>query len=237
MFTNDSDQKIFEHALLMLQTEATNFAYMFIKDTALRTQYGRRIKMMSEEMQAAVRLGQLSPREGAHKASYLRNEIMMITRTKNHPVLLAYSKNFKKTGKELNVLLNEKSMDQYRKSFDKLSQAERDAIYLKAIVSSGKSNEAVNRMAMIFGRAGKGLFIFSLAIALFEIYESENKLRETARQGAIAGSSIAGGVALGTAVVATGVCVATNVLCVTVASIAGAIAAGLGMDYLFDGVF
>lgn len=39
------------------------------------------------------------------------------------------------------------------------------------------------------------------------------------------------------AAVATGVCVATNVICVTVASIAGAIAAGLGMDYLFDGVF
>ncbi len=235
--TNEMNGKVFEHALLMLQSEATSFAYMFIRDSRLRLQYGRRIKTMSEEMRTAVKNGRLSPREAAHKANYLRNEILMLVRSKNHPILLAYSRNIKRHGKTLNSVLEEKARMRFNQNFGLLNKTEQDAVFLEAIVASGKSRDSVNRLSMVFGRAGKGLFVLTLAIALYEIYESKNKLREAARQTAIAGSGIAGGVGFGTASVATGLCAATSVFCVTIASILGAITAGLGTDYLFDDTF
>lgn len=234
---SETRDKIFEHALLMLQTEANNFAYMFIKDARLRSQYSSGIKTMSNELLDDVKSGRISAMSGAQQANYLRNELMDVVRRRSHPILLAYARSLKLNSVGKNDILEKKSMDLFKKSFSALTAAEVDAVYLEAIAASGRSRESVNRLAAIYGRAGKGLFVLSLAIALYEIYEADNRMRETAKQSAIVGSSIAGGVALGAASVAAGICAATAPICVTVASIAGAIAGGLGMEYAFNGIF
>lgn len=82
-------------------------------------------------------------------------------------------------------------------NFNTLSEVQKNQVYASIVESAGKSNPSVNLKMLQLSRAGKGLIVLSLAIAVYEIYTAENKVAETGKQIAINGAGIAGGAAGG----------------------------------------
>ena len=79
-----------------------------------------------------------------------------------------------------------------------------------------------------------GLGSVAAGAGSYEIYAAEDKPREVARQGVLAGAGVAGGWAVGSAALATGVCAATAPICVGVAALAGVLVSAFGADLAFD---
>ncbi|HLU01828.1 MAG TPA: hypothetical protein VKZ94_03650 [Advenella sp.] len=229
-------KKMFEHAMLMLETQTTSFAYMFIKDNRLRQLYVENIHKMSLEYRALVDLGKLTPEQGAVEANKLRNEILELTRRGSSPIARKYAKALKPTGRSWDYMKDYKAGSIFNGTFDQLNASEQNTVYKAIIDSSGKSDEYSTRIASVLGKYGRGLFVVSIVIAAYDIYESDNKAREAAKQVTVAGGSIIVGYGVGGIAAAT-VCAAANIGCVAVATVAGALVGGLGVEAVFDGLF
>ncbi|MDO5678805.1 MAG: hypothetical protein Q4G54_00615 [Pelistega sp.] len=229
--------KFFEHSLTMLETEAFTFSMMLIQDSNTRLMYGQNIKKMSNELKDAVRLGVLSPEQGAIKANFLRNQLLEVGRLKTSPLLRLFAEQMKKTGRPFEEIQNKKADQLFKQSFTTLNNLQIDEVHTAIIEASGKSNTVANTQAQIYGKYGKGLFIISIAIAIYEIVQAENKLREAAKHITLAAASAAGGYFVGNYVIAAGICTATMPVCAGIAIFAGALIVGISADFAFDGIF
>lgn len=130
-------------------------------------------------------------------------------------------------------LLESKSIEVFRKSFSALNESEQAAIYLRIVQSAGRGNAIESAFANTLGNVGRRLFLVSLGVAVYEIYEAEDKSRETVRQGALAGASAIGGWGAGVGAVASDLCAATAPICVGVAALLGGLLFAFGADLAF----
>lgn len=92
-------------------------------------------------------------------------------------------------------------------------------------------------LSSTLGKIGRRLFLVSLAVAAYEIYEAEDKPREVARQSVLAGAGIAGGLAGGAGAVSAGVCAATAPVCVGVTALVGGLLFAFGADLTFGTIY
>jgi hypothetical protein len=110
-------------------------------------------------------------------------------------------------------------------------------IYMDVIEAAGRPDAKTMLLAEKIGRVGRRLLLVSLAVAVYEVAEADDKPREIAHQGVLAGAGIVGGWAAGTAVVAAGICAATAPVCVGVAVFAGGLLAAFGADAGFGAIY
>lgn len=114
----------------------------------------------------------------------------------------------------------------------------RQASVLKEIIqASGRPDEGVMRLAGQLGQAGRRLLLVSLAVAVYDVVEADDKPREVMRQGVLAGAGLVGGWAAGSAAVAVGVCAATAPVCVGVIAFVGGLLATYGTDASFGSLY
>jgi len=232
-----NDRRAFSSVLASLQGTASNFASHCIQDARVREQYLRDIQKMSSEFVSAVESGQMSPKDAAAAASRMRNEILDLSRLRNSPVGRAYSKKLKPSGRNLSDLTEHYATKMFQQPFESLSEAKQAAVFKEMIQTSGRDRGAVSGIAKTLGVAGKRVLLVSLAVAVYEVYQAEDKTTETIHQGAITTAGIVGGWGTGAAVVATGVCAATAPVCIGVAAIIGGILASVGTDLLFGTMY
>lgn len=230
---NSQGREQFESAVNALQGDISAAAARLLIDPRLRLEYSKRIKEMAEDLRSRANIGLISWEQAAQQAQETRNLIMDLVRTRSTPLGRAMAQQMKSSGKTLNELVAKKAISLFgpRTNFNTLSQAHKNQVYASIVESAGKSNPQVNLRMLKLSRVGKGLVVLSIAVSLYEIYTSENKVAETGRQLAINGSGIAGGAAGG--MVAGLVCGPGAPVCVLIGGFIGGALAAWEMGYFW----
>ncbi len=202
-------------------------------DASLRERYARMIAEMSREMKAEVRAGRLTWDQAARLASEQRNVILDLIRGRSTPVGRAFAESLKAKGKSLATLLQEKTMQLYgnKANFDQLPSGQRDAVLRAVVESSGKSRASVNALMRRLSRAGRGLLILSLGVAVYNVASAEDKGAAAIEEGAVLGGGFLGGLAGGAA--AGLFCGPGAPICSSVGAFAGAVAGAFGVSLFF----
>lgn len=222
-------------ALANLQVESTNFGLRFIKDARVRFDYMHQTKRLATEFSTRVAKGEITPREAAEQVNLLRNEIMEAQRMKSSDIGRALAVKLKTNGLSVDELCEKYALRFYERSFEDLDQHAKNRVYLEIVESSGRSRISVNKSALKFSRLGRAFWIATIGIAVFKVYESENKLKEIARQGFVIETGIAGGMAGGAA--AGLVCGPGAPICSTIGVFVGGAIAAFGADATFGWFF
>lgn len=230
---NSQGREHFEAALNALQGDISAAAARLSIDPRLRLEYSNRIKDMAEDLRTRANIGVISWEQAAKEAQETRNLIMDLVRSRSTPLGRAMAEQMKSSGKTLNELVAKKAISLFgpRTNFNTLSQAQKNQVYASIVESAGKSNPQVNLRMLKLSRVGKGLVVLSIAVSLYEIYTSENKVAETGRQLAINGAGIAGGAAGG--MVAGLVCGPGAPVCVLIGGFIGGALAAWEMGYFW----
>ena len=231
------EMQALHEALEALQATAAHFGTTGQTDARVRMEYQAMTRKAAQDLLAAVQRGEMTPAQAAEQAQTLRNSAMEMMRARTSPTMLAYAKSLKEQGKTLAELCEKYAGELYAKPFAKLGEAEQAAVWLRIIQKSGQPNAAVSRQAMGLRYAGRALFVLSLAIAVSDIMNAEDKPREVAHQGSLMAAGVAGGYLAGAGAVSLGVCAATAPVCIGAAAIVGAMALAFGTDWAFSSLW
>lgn len=224
------DSRALEEALAGLQGTASQFGATCINDARARLQYARDIAAVPGELRAAIEAGRISVSDAAAQAVLLRNRIMELARRRSSPTARAYAMRLKREGRSVSELSDKYAQRLYGSSFSALPERRQASVFKEIIQASGRPDEGVMQLARRLGRAGRRLLLVSLAVAVYDVVEADDKPREAVRQSALAGAGLIGGWASGSAAVAAGVCAATAPLCVGAVAFVGGLLATYGAD-------
>lgn len=188
-------QDKFRQAIAALQGDVSAAATVLYVDPKLRLEYSRRIKAMSTDLSSKAAHGVITWEQAAAEANLTRNSIMELIRNRSTPVGQALAQRLKQQGKTLNELIAYKTKAVYgpQANFKSLSETQKNKVYGAVVESAGKSNPQVNLKMQRLSATGRGLIFLTLAIAVYEIYDADDKAKETKRQIVIGGAGIAGG--------------------------------------------
>lgn len=189
-----------ENAIRQLEIQAINFAFRSTHDANIRADYMRKVKEVSNDLSSLYKSGQITAKSAAEAANQLRNEIMEFSRINSSDIGRAKAISLKGKGLNLEQLLSKYSKQKYSKSFNILSDAEKSAVYIEVVSSAGRSNPKVNIRTKRMAGIGRGLWVLTALLAIYNVSNSENKIdaagRETANiAGGFAGGAGGGGVA------------------------------------------
>ena len=181
----------YDHALLKdaldgLRAEGFVFGTRFINDARVRVQYQYQIKKTSDEILKKVKNGGITAREGAVEANKIRNKIMEANRIKTSDLgrYLALSK--KNKGLTFEEVRNKLTLREYNKNyFNLLTDSEKKVIWKQIVESAGRDNSRVSGDVRFRGRVGKGLILFTFAVAVYNLYYADNKPKEIAKEAAL----------------------------------------------------
>ncbi len=224
-----------ERALGALQAESAQFAMRFIKDSRVRINYLAEIKTYSAKISAEVKSGRISVHKGHLLAHEARNTILDAMRLKSSDIGRAYAESLKAKGWNLEQLYAKYAKEFFDKPFDALTDSQRNRVKLEIIKSAGRDSPKATRAAGRLGQLGKGLWVLTIGIAVYNVSTAEDKVGAVAQEGATIGGGIAGGAIAGAA---TGlVCGPGAVVCSSVLVVVGGALGALGMSYVFDWVW
>ncbi|RDU99008.1 hypothetical protein [Trinickia dinghuensis] len=195
------------------------------------------ISASSKELRAAIDAGSISVREATERAVAMRNQIMELARRRSSPTARAYATRLKREGRSVADLSEKYAQRLYHSTFSELSEQRQVGAFKEIIQAAGWPDDAVMRLAEQLERGGRRLLLVSLAVAVYEVVEFDNRPRELARQSILVGAGVVGGWAAGSAAVATGVCVATAPVCVGALVFVGGVLAAYGADAGFDSLY
>jgi hypothetical protein len=221
-----------ETALHLLESEAAGFAKTVIVDPAARVEYTNKTKAAVAELIELVKQRKITPHEAACTANAMRNQIMMLARSRLSDFGAALSTDMKANGYPLSLLEEKYSSKRFGRAFSSLTQAERDLVWIDIVHAAGRSNPAVNLRVKWFGMAGRTFLVTSLALAVYNVTTATDHERQAAKEGASFVGGAIGGVIGSAAVLA----IVSNPAgwVVGAAMFAGAMGGGLGSSELFD---
>jgi hypothetical protein len=219
-------------ALHLFESEAAAFAKMVISDPAARLEYNKRTKAAAAELIELVKQRKVTPHEAARSANAMRNQVMILARSRLSDFGLAVSEAMKANGRTLAELEEAYARKHFGRTFATLTQAERDAVWMDIIHAAGRSNPKVNLQAKWFGIAGRTILVVTLACAVYHVATADDKVREAGKEGTGVAAGLAGG-AVGTMTV---LALASNPAgwAVGLAMFIGAAIAAAGSSELFD---
>jgi hypothetical protein len=221
-----------ESALGLLRAEATNFGYRFIQDGAVRRDYIAKTQALVRTIKDEVRAGRLTYAEGAEEANKVRNAIMDAARLNTSDIGRASAEAAKATGKTLAELQEYYAQKLLKRSFDSLSTAEKNRVWLEIVEASGRQRPAFNVKAARLAKIGRGFIVLSVGIAVYNVVTAEDQGRQAVKEGATAGAGILGG--MGGGALAGLACGPGAPVCVTVGVFVGGALAAIGVDFAFD---
>ena len=224
-----------ESALAAFKVETTNFAYRFINDSAARTDYLARSSALADRVRQQVNAGVLSPQQAAMEVNRLRNEIMAAVRQATSDFGRAYAEAKKVTGRTLPELEQRYAQKLFNKPFETLSQDNKNRVWLEVVEASGRPNAGATRTARNLGRLGRGFALASIAFAVYNISQAQDKVRQSAKEAGTSGAGILGGAMGGAA--AGMVCGPGAPVCAAVGIFVGGVLAAAGFDLAFDALW
>lgn len=230
-----SKQKQYEElnrSLDDLKATTFNFAIRFINDEPARIKYNKFTQQMCKEILNEVESGKISPLQGAEKAQTARNIIMDQIRKITSDIGKADAEKMKLKGKNLDYLENKYALEKFNKPFNSLSETEKNQVWRKIVIKAGAPNNAINLKVRKFGRVGRLLIVFTLTVAVYNIYTADDKANAAEREGVTLGGGFLGGAAGGA--VAGLACGPGAPVCSTIGVFIGGVLGAIGSDYLFN---
>ncbi|MGF1836788.1 hypothetical protein [Photobacterium sanguinicancri] len=188
---------------------------------------------MSEELKRHVLNGKITWVQAAEQAQEARNVIMDLIRSKSSPIGLSIAQRLKSEGKTLNDLVARKTSQLYGRSkvFSRLTAEQQNKVYSEIVKSSGKSNPKVTSTMKRLSAAGRGLVLISVALSVYTIASSDNKLEAAGKEVVINGAGIGGGIAGGA--LAGLACGPGAPVCVSVGAFVGGALAAFGVGFIW----
>jgi hypothetical protein len=228
-----SDRSAFESTIRAFEAEIANAGAHLTIDSAARQTYGKLIQTMATELRQQATQGVITWAEAAVSANEARNEVMTIIRGRSTPVGRAFAESLKKQGKTLNEMVALKTGELFGPSanFQRLSAAQQDLVYAEIVKSAGKSRPKVNAQMLRWSRAGRALIVLSVALSVYTIATSDDKVAATKKEAAVTAASIGGGMAGGA--LAGLACGPGAPVCVTVGAFVGGALAAFGVDFMW----
>lgn len=226
-----TDDFFLNKELAQLETVSAVFAQQFIPDAKVRKDYIDQTKKYSAELKDQVLKNKLSPHQAAIQAQSMRNTIMEAQRSKSSSLGLSIAQFMKKEGKSLAELEIKYSSSLFNKDFSSLTPKQRNEVWRLIVQKSGEPQARASNGAKWMARAGRGLFILTITIAVYHIATAEDKLRATANEGLAIGGGLAGAATLGAAGL---VCGPAAIACVPIGVFVGGVLGAIGADWAFD---
>lgn len=186
-----------ENAIRMMEIQAVNFAYRFIKDARVRQTYLAETKAMAEGLRESYKTGLMSAKKAADAANQMRNEIMEFARVKSSDLGRAKARALKVRGLDMDDLTSKYAKRLFRKTFEELSEAQRNQVYMAIVDSSGRPNPSVSLKTRRLGTAGRCLWVLTACIAVYNVSTADNKMKAAGREGSNIGGGFGGGAAGG----------------------------------------
>jgi len=104
-------------------------------------------------------------------------------------------------------------------------------VWRKIFTKASEPRLRVSNSAKWFGRTGRGLFVLTVAVSVYHIAKTEDKVRTTANEITALGGGLVGSSVLGTMGLACG---PDTLICVPLGIFIGGIAGASGADGFFD---
>ncbi len=160
----------------------------------------------------------------------MRDDVMQLIRRRSTPVGRSAAEWLKPKSPPLNDLVANKTIELFGKEahFGRLNVEQQNSVYAAVVESAGKSNPRITARMRTLSRAGRGLLVLSLCIAVYSIATAEDKAAATLHEGATMGAGIAGGMAGGA--LAGLACGPGAPVYVTIGVFVGGAAAAFGVD-------
>jgi hypothetical protein len=191
-----NDQTV-EDALRQVEVQALNFSYRFVKDSRVRSWYIQYTQDFSRSTRAAYKAGNLTAKQAAEAAYQMRNEILEMARIKSSDLGKAVAVKLKARLPQFDELLTKYSRQKFGNVFDKLTKAQQEQVYLEIVAAAGRARPKVNVAVRRMGAAGKGLWLLTAGIAIYNIGTAQNKVRAAGREASNVGGGFLGSVAVG----------------------------------------
>lgn len=224
----DDDPFAFEHALRQLETAGLGFSVRFINDAATRAAYRRGVVEFVWELRGQVRSGALTMEEATRLAHQTRNLLMDQARARTSEFGLAMAQEMKATGRTFEQLLERYARDLYGRPPAQLTAAERDRVMRRILVRASRTNPSVNTLVRRLGVGGRALLAVSIGLAVYNVATADDPASAAAREGAVLGSGVLGGMAGGAA--AGLVCGPGAPVCSGIGIVVGGVLFALGAD-------
>jgi hypothetical protein len=180
-----------------METQALSFAARFIQDSNVRQDYIQKTQAMSRELREAYEAGSISAREAAQAANEMRNEIMEMARVRSSDLGRAKAQQLKAKGLDLDDLVAKYANRKFGQDFADLARGQQDEVLLEIVESAGRANPKVNANAARLGALGRGLWVLTAVVAIYNISTAEDKVDAAAREAVNVGGGFAGGAAGG----------------------------------------
>lgn len=186
-----------ESSLQQLEVQALNFGHRFITDARVRTGYIQKTQEYSRQLRQAYESGAMPAREVAEAANQMRNEIMEMARLRSSDLGRAKARALKAKGLAFDKLVEKYAQQKFGKAFNGLAKTQQDAVLLEIVDSAGRANPKVSARARALGAAGRVLWVLTIAVAVYNVSTSDNKVETAAREGVNLAGGFAGGAAGG----------------------------------------
>ncbi|WP_426203856.1 hypothetical protein [Pseudomonas sp. TWP3-1] len=221
-------------AIAGFEGAATRFSVDAISDAKTRASYMASIKRMSIQTQADVSAGKISAREGVEFCQEMRNRILLEHRKFTSAQGLAFAERKKKLPPTLQEILDRYAKRAEGIDYEKLTPEQKSKVHYTILESSGRDNASISRGTKQMKIMGKVGLVITAAFAAYEIFNADNKQKETARQGMIiGGGAVAGRLAgLGAGAICGPGALVCTVAIIIAGSIAGSIVGSMAADSL-----
>ncbi|NOQ63087.1 MAG: hypothetical protein GQ582_01080 [Methyloprofundus sp.] len=186
-----------QNAFTEMEVQAVNFGSRLIKDSNTRAMYMAQTKSMSNELAAAYKSGVLTPKQAAEAAHKMRNEIMELARVKSSDTGKAKARALKAKGLDLNALTERYAQQVFKKPFVQLTDVQKNQIYRGIVDSAGRANPKISAKASSLGKIGKGLWLLTACVAIYNVSVADNKIKTAGREVTNVAGGFAGGAATG----------------------------------------
>lgn len=228
-----SDRTDFEEAIKALQGQLANAGTHLVIDANARMAYDREIGAMSRQLRAQARSGAITWAQAAAQAREMRNVIMEILRGRSTAVGRSLAEYIKRQGKTLNELIALKTLSKFgaKAEFPTLTTAQQNVVFTEIVVAAGRSNATITGIMRVMPYAGRGLLVWSIAMSVYTVAESDNPVSAAGREAATTGAAIAGGLASGA--LAGLACGPGAPVCVTLGAFIGGALAAFTVGYIW----
>ncbi|MEX1365484.1 MAG: hypothetical protein AB1Z98_20320 [Nannocystaceae bacterium] len=184
-------------ALQQLEVQALSFATRFINDASVRRDYIVKTQALSRELRAAAESGKLSVREAAEAAQQMRNEIMEAARVRTSDLGRAKARAYKSRGLDLDDLIKKYSQEKFKTDFTSLTRGQQDEVLMEIVDAAGRPNPKFNRSTARMGAWGRGLWVLTAVVAIYNVGSADDKVHAAGREAANLGGGVAGSMAAG----------------------------------------
>ncbi|CAG4895483.1 hypothetical protein [Paraburkholderia saeva] len=223
---------ILEAAIKDFESVASLFATNAILDNAVRQQYVKHIRMLSDQVRDEVANDNMTVKEGAEYCSGLRDKIFVEYRKYTSALGMAQAEKLKLQARGFDYYLNKYSHELYQKDFINLNLEERNAVYYKVLSKAGQGSVKVTTKVRRLQIGARVAVLVTAILATGEIIGAKDKLKEVARQGSIIAGGMIGGVVAGLGV--SFVCGPAEPLCAAAVVLIGSNAGGMAAEAAND---